>query len=269
MKNKAKITGIIFAILTIVVIASCTNNANQNATKKISTSDSAKEKVNKGNFDKKTRLSFGKLEGSWFYTDYIDSTIKYRKIFDYIDDLSRDRYEITFNDSKPDSAYIKGYWEEYFVKLTKLNDSQYLIYGDTIKLVKRGDKFMLEYIKSGNTKKLYSKRELNITDIKEYFAKNIFSGKYIDIDRNRKVIFNDDFSITGIDSVSSFILSDGINEYSDGMDILSLAGLKDFYNWRFVGDTLILRKAISVEDENGPSGFKLGAIKFRLVRQDE
>lgn len=268
MENKANIIRITFTILTIVIISSCTHIANQNDTKTKSTSDTAKAIVNDENFVKKTKMSFGKLEGSWFHTDYIDSTIKYRKIFDYIDDLSRDRYEITFSDNRPDTAYIKGYWEGYFVKLTKLSDYQYMIYGDTLNLVKRGGIYLLEYIQSGNSKKIYSKRDLNITNIKKYFAKNIFSGEYHDFDRNRKVIFNDDFSITGIDTVTSYILSDGISEYSDGMDLLSLKGLRGFYNWEFIGDTLILRKAISVEDENGPAGYKLGAIKFRLIRQD-
>ena len=268
MKNKANIIRITFTILLIVIITSCTHSVNKNDSKTILTSDTVKAIVNEEVYDKKTKMSFGNLEGSWFQTDYIDSTIKYRKIFDYIDNLSRDRYEITFNDRKPDTAYIIGYWEEHFVKLTKLSDSQYIIYGDTLNLVKRGKIDILEYIQIGKPKKLYSKRDLNITDVKKYFAKNIFSGKYHDIDRNKKVIFNDDFSITGIDTVTSYSLSDGISEYSDGMDLLSLKGLSDSFNWRFIGDTLILQKAISVEDENGPAGYKLGAIKFRLIRQD-
>jgi hypothetical protein len=211
--------------------------------------------------------SFGNLEGTWFYSNYIDSTIINKKIYDYIDYFPRDRYEITFRDDKPDTAFVKGYWESYYIKLTKVGENTYKTYGDTLQLIKLGDTYVLNYITEYEEKKCYFiKKDIVISDIKEYFAKNIFSGEYYDMDRNKKVIFHDDFSITGIDKVTSYWLSEGFSEYSDGMDILSLNGLRSFYYWRFNRDTLILQRAYPVEDDGGPNGFELGEVDFKLLK---
>lgn len=268
MKNVVENIAIPFIFFTVIVLFSCNSPVSINGIKTISTNNTIIGLDLNNAINIQQPKYFGELEGFWFYSDYIDSTIKNKKIFDYIDDLSRDRYEITFSDKRPDTAFIKGYRESYFVKLTKLSDNQYMIYGDTLQLVSRDGQDILEYIQPEKPKKIYTKKDLKITDIKKYFAENIFSGVYHDIITNKKVIFSSDFSITGLEKVTSFRLSDGISEYSDGMDILSFKGLSGFYGWQFNGDTLIINEAFSVEDENGPAGFKLGEVKFTLIKQD-
>jgi hypothetical protein len=218
--------------------------------------------------------TFEILEGKWFYTNYIDSTIKYRKIYDYIDDIPRDRYELTFNKKNSDSVYLKGYLEGYSEKIIKVDQMKYLLQGDTILLVKQGNNYIINYKRPNNNKKikkwnnyLFYKKELKIDDIFKYFAKNIFVGEYHDIDRNKTVVFKDNFTVKGIDSTKTYHISEGVSEYSDDMDILVLNELPGQYYWKFKQDTLILQYVYESEDENGPSGHKLGAVKYRLIKE--
>jgi hypothetical protein len=268
MKKWIKCNTFYLGFISAIILIKCTN-----PTTNINTETNTNSNLN---IDKKNSLipatSFGNLEGTWFYSNYIDSTIKYKKIFDYIDYLSRDRYEISFSNEKPDTAFFKGYWESNYWKIQKVNENTYMTYGDTLKLIKMGEIYVLNYIpyseKNSGKKYYYFKKDLSIPDIKEYFAKNIFTGKYHDIDRNKEVIFKDDFSINGLDKITSYLLSEGTSEYSDGMDILSLKGLQGFYHWRFDNDTLILQRAYPIEDDNGPKGFELGEIEYKLKKEN-
>jgi hypothetical protein len=287
MNNTKNAQIIILIAITILIIERC-GYSNQEKNDKIPDSeivleknlilDSVDDRIPDSEIILEKELPSGSLVGTWYYTLFTDSTLKYKKIYDFNNLLPAYSYELIFEKERTDSVYLKGYWGENFEKLKKVKPSAYIIEyderrHDSIITMKQGDNLVIDYKKQEydpDPKKikwednLFYKKELKIEDIEKYFAKNIFSGTYIDIDRKKKVTFYDSLTVSGIDAAKSFHISMGRYEYYDHMDILLL---KDQYHWKFSKDSLILIEAFPFEDNGGPAGFNLGKIKYRFVKK--
>ena len=232
--------------------------------------------------------------GKWYYTEYTDSTIKYRKIYDYSWSIASFAYEITIDKENPDSATFKGYHEWWTGKLEKISDYVYRYGSDDWH-------WILRFEKSGNITQLYVKHYvdpkytqeadpneyvltkkdlfvgnkslnfseritfsvfsgLRIIDNEElYFAKHIIAGEYIDIDTERKIIFKENLELIEIDSFNRYSIHIDFWEMVPQMDIISFYEGEDYnkinhYNWEFKGDSLILRSIIPLYNDGETIG---------------
>ncbi|MHB9140822.1 MAG: hypothetical protein ACYC25_02985 [Paludibacter sp.] len=232
--------------------------------------------------------------GKWYYTEYTDSTIKYKKIYDYSWSLASFAYEVSIDKENPDSVIFKGYHENWTSNLKKISKNIY----------QTGDKdqyWTLTFEKSGNATKLHiiefinptfaqkadpkeyelSRKELNINNEELYFAKNIIAGEYTDSKTDKTLILKENLDLIGIDSLNKYTIQIDPWEMVPQMDIITFYEEGDNnkrtdYNWKFKGDSLILSSIISLYDNGkttGPdvkdgdyAGAKINKVIYRLIR---
>lgn len=199
--------------------------------------------------------------GTWYLTTYTDSTIKYKKMYDFNNGTPASAYKIVIKKENSYKLHTKGYWQEYEEYIGKKDSMTYKNEYTYFKVEKDSNEYILKF----DGENIYHRKEVEIHDEYSYFAKHIFAGVYFDIDRKKEVILFEDFSVFGIDSSMNYSISLGRWEYYDTMDILDLEN-KGQYHWEFVGDTLKLTKAYSFEDNGGPAGYNIGKLEYRLVK---
>ena len=142
------------------------------------------------------------IYGKWYYTTYTDSTIKYKKIFDYSWSIASFAYEITIDKNNPDSVNLRGYHETWKMPLKKISDSiyhaadseeQYWIL--TFVRNQKDYKLQVQEYRDASFKQkadptvydLY-KAQVTLDNEELYFAKNIIAGKYFDSISNITII---------------------------------------------------------------------------------
>jgi hypothetical protein len=218
--------------------------------------------------DKKSNDKF--LEGKWYYTAYIDSTVLNKRIHDYSWTVASLSYEVTFDNTNPDSCYFKGYHEETMMPLKKVGDNQYWA-GDSIQhwtmtfenrkgtMIMEMNEYMdKSYSQKADPRTYYFEKRNEISeDIKTYFSRNIFKGIYKD--SIREIEFKDNFQVTGIDSATTFDVVLDFWEMVPQMDLIYFVE-KDGknatrYNWTFTDDKLILK---TVQDKYNDGDFDGG-----------
>jgi hypothetical protein len=204
----------------------------------------------------------------WYYTGYTDSTIKYRQLDKYSWSCAYFAYEIEFSDKFHDSCYFRGYDEQYKTPVKKINENIYMAGSQDnywiLTFMKDLDRIVLKLNQSPKVSEnsvtksktfLFYKKNIDIEDEQTYFAKNIFSGDYLDLFQNRSIRLKDDLSVSGFDIFNKYRIM--VNPMMNGttMDIITFKNEKgDFkksYNWVFRGDTLILRSLIEIGNEFG------------------
>jgi len=233
------------------------------------------------------------IYGKWYYTEYTDSTIQHKKIYDYSWTLASFAYEIIIDKENPDSVVFKGYHEGWTEKLEKNSDNTYRV-GD------ENWNWTLRFEKLGNTTKLYVKQYINPTyaqkaDPKEYvltkknlhidneelyFTKHIISGKYIDSYTGSTLILKENLELIGVDFYNKYSILIDFWEMVPQMDIITFYegnyNKMTHYNWEFKGDSLILSSIISLYDNGetiGPdvkngdyAGAEIDKVIYRLKR---
>ena len=127
------------------------------------------------------------ISGKWYYTEYTDSTIKERKIYDYSWTLASFAYEVKIDSENPDSVVFKGYHEGWTSKLKKVSKYTFQTAEDkdqywTLRFEKKGEEtklFIKEYTSPTMAQKAdpkeyeLTRKTLNINNEELYFAKHI------------------------------------------------------------------------------------------------
>lgn len=269
---------IIFTLITLAI--SCQSRQSSNGIKDI-TSDS---------------LTLD-IYGKWYYTTYTDSTIKYKKIYDYSWSIASFAYEITIDKNNPDSVNFRGYHETWRMPLKKISDSLYHAADNEeqywiLKFVRNKKYFKLqvqEYRDTSFTQKadptvydLY-KAKVTLDNEELYFAKNIIAGKYYDSISHISLILKNNLELVGIDSLDKYSIQIDPWEMVPQMDIITFYDNNrekyKSYNWRFENNVLILSSIINLyndgvrtgEDITAETGDYAGAktdkIVYRFKRQ--
>jgi len=275
MRNDINKLNVIILIFSLFILGCQPKQTTEDKTKTIIESDSID------------------IFGKWFYTEYTDSTIKNKKIYDYSWTIASIAYEVKIDKENPDSVVFKGYHEKWTSNLKKISKNQY----------RTGDKdqyWTLTFEKSGNTTKLFIKefinptfaqkadpkeygfirKQLNINNEEIYFAKHIIAGEYIDSKRGKTIILKENLDLLGIDSLNKYTIQIDPWEMVPQMDIITFYegdyNKHTDYNWKFKGDSLILSSIISVYDNGetiGPdvkdgdyAGAKIEKVIYRLKK---
>ena len=253
---------------------------------------------NKQSTEDKTKIELNSdsivIAGNWYYTEYTDSTIKYKKIYDYSWTLASLAYEVKIDSENPDSVIFKGYHEGWTSKLKMVSKYTYQTTEDkdqywTLRFEKKGvdtKLFIKEYTSPTMAHKAdpkeyeLSRKTLSIKNEEFYFAKNILAGKYTDSKTNITVVLNENLDLIGIDSLNKYSIQIDSWEMVPQMDIITFYG-GNFnkhvdYNWKFKDDSLILSSIISLYDngvKTGPdvtdgdyAGAKIDKVVYRLKK---
>jgi hypothetical protein len=237
------------------------------------------------------------IYGKWYYTTYTDSTIKYKKIYDYSWSIASFAYEITIDKNNPDSVNFRGYHETWRMPLIKISDSVYHAADSDeqywiIKFVRyeKGYKMQVHEYRDASFKqkadpKVYNLYKLKVTldNEEKYFAKNILAGKYYDSISNITLILKDNLDLEGLDSLDKYSIQIDPWEMVPQMDIINFYDSNrekyKSYNWKFENDVLILSSIIDLyndgerigEDitaETGDyAGLKIDKIVYRFKKQ--
>ena len=185
---------------------------------------------------------------NWYLIEYLDSTIINKKIYKYSGACASYAYKITFDRNNMDSISFIGYHESWKDKLDEWDEVSYTMGDDSQYWKINFDNESLtiqEFFRDHDTTaNIFSRRE-NIPPLKEYFSKNIFTGTYIRESNNSTIIFNNDYTITGLDSIVNYSLIIDFWEEGNGMDGMYLYtkdGNFEEYHWWFDGRNLNLRK---------------------------
>ena len=234
------------------------------------------------------------ISGKWYYTEYTDSTISERKIYDYSWTLASFAYEVKIDSENPDSVVFKGYHEGWTSKLKKVSKYTFQTTEDkdqywTLRFEKKGEEtklFIKEYTSPTMAHKAdpkeyeLSRKTLNINNEELYFAKHILAGKYTDSRTNTTLLLKENLELIGIDSLNKFSIQIDPWDMVPQMDIITFYK-GDFnnrvdYNWEFKGDSLILSSIISLYDDGvttGPdvkggdyAGAKIDKVVYRLKK---
>lgn len=232
--------------------------------------------------------------GKWYYTEYTDSTIKDKKIYDYSWTLASFAYEVTIDRENPDSVVFKGYHEGWISKFKKVSKNTYQTADDkdqywTLRFEKIGDEpkmFVKEFVNPTFSHKAdpkeyeLTRKNLNINNVELYFAKHILAGKYTDSKTNTTLLFKENLELLGMDSLNKYSIQIDPWDMVPQMDIISFykGNFNDRvdYNWKFISDSLILSNIISLYDDGettGPgvkdgdyAGAKIDTVVYRLKK---
>jgi|GEM_PF-2340733 len=232
--------------------------------------------------------------GKWYYTEYTDSTIKDKKIYDFSWTLASFAYEVRIDKENPDSVVFKGYHEGWISKFKKISKNTYQTDDDkdqywTLRFERNGDEpklFIKEFVnptfahKADPKEYELTRKTLNINNEELYFAKHILAGKYTDSKTNTTLSLKENLELLGIDSLNKYSIQIDPWNMVPQMDIISFYK-GDFnnrvdYNWKFIGDSLILSNIISLYDDGettGPdvkggdyAGAKIDTVVYRLKK---
>jgi len=114
-----------------------------------------------------TEFDCNDIYGKWYYTEYTDSTIKHKKIYDYSWSLASYAYEVTIDKERPDSVVFKGYHEGWTEKLKKISNNTY-------RVGEENWHWILRFEKLDNITTLYIKQYINPT-----YAQKADSREYV------------------------------------------------------------------------------------------
>lgn len=212
------------------------------------------------------------IYGKWYYTTYTDSTIKYKKIFDYSWSIASFAYEITIDKNNPDSVDFRGYHETWRMPLKKISDSLYHAADNEeqywiLRFVRGKKDYKLQvheyrdtFFKQKADPTVYDlyKAKVTLDNEELYFAKNIIAGKYFDSISNITLILNNNLELVGIDSLDKYSIQIDPWEMVPQMDIITFYDNNrekyKSYNWRFENDVLILSSIIDLYNDGERTG---------------
>lgn len=191
---------------------------------------------------------------NWYLIEYMDSTLINKQLYKFSRSCASYAYKVSIDRNKMDSIHFIGYHESWKDKLDKIGKSTYKMGDDSqywkIKLMDDRltvQEFFRDYDTTAN---VFSKRK-DIPSLKEYFSKGILAGRYIRESDNTIIEINKDFTITGMDSISSYELIIDFWDYGNGMDevyLYSKDGKFEQYHWWFKNNKLNLRKIIPAHE---------------------
>lgn len=266
-----------FVILISITIISCADNSKKNIPIQIDSSEVFSE----------TGTS---LDGIWGLTNYFDTIITHRELAKYrmqrptwfgilldIRDYKIFNYGSIYNDSDfyhlnndtittfetfdGDWWLIKNSSELILKQIpdARIPDSTMYIYR------KRDDLFFM----TQNFSATYKSEKIE-PHVQSYFEKELFVGSYKIKDTEQKVSFESDNSIVGLQNYKTFKLDNYFGTYHpfNNEDVLFLtkesSREQDFWNWKFIGNELILTK-FDDDPKNG-DGFVLTKEIIRLIK---
>lgn len=262
---------VLISFFFIVLLIGCNENQPTN--------------INSGGKD-----SIPNIYGTWVYTEYTDSTIVHRKIFDYSWTNASFAYLIKLDKTKPDSCIFQGYHEGWTGSFRKVSPDRYMS-GDTMQywllnFINSGKEIILEVQeyrhksfkqKADPTIYIYHKKSVEIKNEEYYFAKHILAGKYGDPVTTKTIILNTDLSLSGMDSADHYSIQIDPWEMVPQMDIITFYSDKNtyrkMYNWKFEEDYLVLSSITEIYDngkETGPNikdGDYAGAVINEVVKR--
>jgi len=194
----------------------------------------------------------------WYLIEYLDSTIMNKQIYKYSGACASYAYKISVDRTKMDSINLIGYHETWKYRLDMIDETTYTMGGESqYWKIKLDDERLTiqEFFRDHDTiANVFAKRK-DIPSLKEYFSQNILTGTYIKEQDNSTVKINQDFTITGLDSISSYNLILDFWEEGNGMDGMYLktkTGSFEEYHWWFEDQKLNLRKIrAAYENETG------------------
>jgi len=131
--------------------------------------------------------------GNWYYTEYTDSTIKEKKIFDYSWSLASFAYEVKIDRKNPNIVAFNGYHESLTSNIKKISKNTYQTTDDkdqywTLRFVNNGKDtklYIKEYVnpkfaqKADPKEYVLSRKKVNLKTEELYFAKHIITTKKV------------------------------------------------------------------------------------------
>ena len=262
---------LLISIFFILLLIGCTENQSTNS--------------NFGGND-----SIPNIYGTWVYTEYMDSSIVYRKIFDYSWTIASYAYLIKLDEAKPESCIFHGYHETWTSSFRKVSPYSYLS-GDTMQYwslnFKNIEKELILEVQEHRHKSfkqkadpiiyIYHKKNIEVNNEELYFAKHILAGNYYDSVTTKNIILSTDLGLSGIDSADHYSIQIDPWEMVPQMDIITFYSDKTSYrkilNWKFEENYLVLSSITDIYDngkEKGPKvndGDYAGSVINEIVKK--
>ena len=212
----------------------------------------------------------------WGDITYFDSSLVNKKIYKY----SHDGYGsyaciLAFDKPEMDSLDMIGYHERYKERLLRINDSTFRFsdYDKQYSLISiEGNLISNRMVNNNDTssKCYYRLISKDLIDLQKYFAKNLISGKYKDIESDNIIRFQDDLTISGIDSVKSYKILLDFQEMVPQMDIIYFIDENKKYvaqlHWWFDNDTLLLQEAYDAHETD--TGWVDGGVTGKIFKYE-
>ena len=220
------------------------------------------------------------LFGKWISSEYLDSTVVNRSIYEYSGGFASAAYALEIDTSY--NCYMKGFHEECEVPMIEWNEqsAQYSFDAEqiwTVKLVKNDLMKMSMTYNDNTTAPTFYKRlkEDFPNDIEEYFMREIFIGSYRNLQNNELVRLTQEGTVENLDSISKYeIVVDFWDNPAGDFDMIYLKK-ENSYNvdylhaWKFNGDTLLIKSLqITIDYDSGFYQGEPADIKYRLLKKD-
>ncbi|MDR0825847.1 MAG: hypothetical protein LBM72_01105 [Mycoplasmataceae bacterium] len=233
------------------------------------------------------------IAGIWYYSNYIDSTIIYKKIYDYSWSIASFGYKIIINNT--DSLIFHGYHEGAILPIHEISDNKYRVG------INEQQYWILNFTRHNGISKLevqehqnaltrqqidtniytFYKKNIDIDNEELYFAKSIIAGQYYDSINNDTIHFKDNLDVIGFKDFNHYTIQIDPWDMVPQMDIITLTNTtnkhKISYNWHFEDNAFILSSLITLYyDEDGNvveecqycdyAGAKINKIEYRLKK---
>lgn len=226
--------------------------------------------------DKEQNLLYGK----WIASEYVDSTVTNKSIYEYSRGFASTAYALEIDTSF--NCYMKGFHEECDVPMIEWNEesAQFSFDAEQIWHVELVNKDMLKLFMTyrGKTSKPeYFRRSMDdlSSDISEYFMKEIFSGDYLNLGNNKMVHISDCGEVDNLDSIKKCeIVVDFWDNPVGDFDMIYLQKTNSYnieylYNWSFKADTLFINFLdITVDDDSGFYQGIVNKLAYKLLKKD-
>jgi hypothetical protein len=266
-----------FVILIGITIISCTDNTSKNNPVQI---DSREVLY-------KTETS---IDGIWGLTNYFDTIIAHRELARYR--MQRPTWFGILLDIRDYKIFSYGsiYHDSDFYQLNNDTITTFETFDGDWWLIKKSSELILKQMPEAripdSTIYIYRKRkdlffmtqnfnpiyksEKIEPHVQSYFEKELFVGTYRIKGTDQIVSFESNNSIVGLQNYTTFKLDDyfGTSHPFNNEDVLFLtiesSREQDFWNWKFIGNELILTK-LDDDPKNG-DGFVLTKEIIRLIK---
>lgn len=213
------------------------------------------------------------LEGTWGMTNYFDTIVKYNQVAKYR--LQRATWFAILLEFKGDSLFTYGTIDENSYKIEVLNDTitklharignksdYWLVKRDTILILKQinevglNDSLVYIFRKRPDLNYLVNNNEIGLrisNNVTNYFNQELFSGTYNQYFSSKKMSFKPNGDVVNWSKYDSYEIDNyfGTSHPFGNFDVVTLSNLsknkRDYYSWKFQGDSLILTELISEE----------------------